>query len=124
VLGGRFQPGHADRYCGTHVISAGLHTAVGIARPGNPAREPLVIVKPDDGTVFVADLIVVACIVGISIIAVADAGSVIVAWIISLSINSDSDSDSEAHTHGFADGASDGLADGASHGLSHAYQHT
>jgi hypothetical protein len=116
VLGGRFQPGHADRYCGTHVISAGLHTAVGITRPGNPAREPLVIIEPDHGTVFVADVIIVACIVGISIIAVADAGSVIVAWIISLSINSDSDSDSEAHTHGFADGAS--------HGLSHAYQHT
>jgi hypothetical protein len=77
VLGGRFQPSRADRYRYTRfVFFTGLHTTVGISGPGNPAREPRVIIWSDNGTVFVADanrwsnfgadVIIVASIIGIT----------------------------------------------------------
>jgi hypothetical protein len=56
VLGRRFQLIPADRYRYTRfVFFASLRTTVGINRPGNPAREPRVIIWSDNGTVFVAD---------------------------------------------------------------------
>ena len=123
VLRGRFRPSRAARYGYTHFISAGLRTTVGIVRPGNPGREPLVIIEPDNGTLDVADVVIVACIIGISINSDSDAGSILVACIIAISINSDSDSaNSNSNSHSETD--THGLADGASHGLSHAYQRT